>query len=332
MSKVFDKVKTSQVNGDHSKLFVDEALIHEGAPGPYVYLTDFGHQLTGLQQPTPADEAVSNLKVHSQDEIVKEAFRQVTLLANLGVELADPYFGILYSAAFTLGYVPVFKAAVADLEHDITLIAPLRGGKIVQVIANALGLSGEDKPINQVVEVRASRVVLKNGNYLIGVFEPEKQAVINSQVLFGDDCRAAGGSEHTLILWCQHQNPKIKRVVSAVGMGVKRTSRELLDHWQNSQVSYLSHVGEVTNSMNKDYYLNTTADERRQKNLPESCVYTVSDMGSAMSLSGERGQMIIPVVEAVAKGEISADQVLSSLAGVTKENFKNRALTLLANF
>ncbi|MDZ7586529.1 MAG: hypothetical protein U0946_02135, partial [Patescibacteria group bacterium] len=299
MSKVFDKVKTSQVNGDHSKLFVDEGLIHEGAPGPYVYLTDFGHELTGLQQSTLADEVVSNLKVHSQDETVKEAFRQVTFLANLGVELADPYFGILYSAAFTLGYVPVFKAAVADLKHDITLIAPLRGGKIVQVIARALGLSGDNKPINQVVEVRASRVVLKNGNYLIGVFEPRPEAdqplaeespiIANNNVLFGDDCRAAGGSEHTLILWCQHQNPKIKRVVSAVGMGVKRTSRELLDHWQNSQVSYLSHVGEVTNSMNKDYYLNTTADERKQKNLPESCVYTVNDMGSAMSLSGERG-------------------------------------------
>lgn len=331
----------------NGKLIVDKKQIHEGAPGPYIFLSDFQKDLINLQEPTDLKTEVEGLFVHSEDKknpLIKEAFRQITLVANLPevasgkLPFEDKSLGILYSAAFAVGYTPVLKQAASVASMNATLIAPLRGGKVVQVIGEAAGLIGdnskkEEFPIGHVLEVRASRVVLNDGSYLVGMFTPENQIEMTDNVIIGDDCRAAGGSELTAILYALSKNPKINRIVAAMGMGVKRTSLAMQEYWQaqGENITYEAHLGELTNAMNKDYYLNTTAEERKAKNLPETALFTVNDMGTIMGFSGQRGREITRVVKKIAAGRFSGEDVIERVSSITEETNQDKRLKKLAS-
>lgn len=300
------------IDDGQGRLLVDKAQIAEGFMGPFIMVADFGHQLEKLQQADGyrRNGSKRSLYVHREKvEIAANPWKQIALLANMPsinekVTLDDPDVGILYASMFALGYGPVLEAAVEDLGGNITLIAPLRGGKIVQEIASAMGFVG--KEIASVIQIRASRVILEGGEYLVGVFRPDEEAKITEKILFGDDCLAATGSFSTLLGWAREQNPGVTNISLAVGVAVQNSSLAISDYW-NSQpgINFSAHAGETTSSMTDEYYLQTTISERKAKGLPESAQYTVGDMGAAMSLEGERGEIIIPIVQGLVNNTIS---------------------------
>ncbi len=299
-----------------SKLQVKEELILEGMFGPFDCLFDYTscqETIEGLKRATLMHYWPKGIEFHSRhDKQIKQAFDNLTLLANADPEELDPdnpLVGALYAANFTLGYRPVFQEAIKELETEsfeeekITLISPLRGGRVVQVISKALGYD-----LN-IPQIRASRVVLKDGSYLIGIQLLDESELTN-RIIFGDDCRAVGGSEDALLRLLLRENPAIRAIASAVGVGVKSASSLLAAVWgQKEGISHRSHVGAPANAMTDEYYLKVAPGEIAAGVFPRNCLYRVGDMGRFMDLEGERGEKIIPVIQAVAQGQIPAELI-----------------------
>jgi len=294
------------------KIFVDPSFIHEGLQGPFDFLADYGEQLKDLQLPTQMDYKPLGVSHHFDNPLVRVATDNLTLLAKVGINrkiFGDSDFGVLYAANFTLGYTPVLEAATNKMDRgkQWTLVSPLRGGEVVHEITQALGYT-PNIPI-----VRASRVVLKDGTYLIGIQDHNGSGMeIDNQVIFGDDCRAAAGSEDAVLRWVMGKNPAVSAVHSAIGVGVKKSGEILTDTWSSRNITYSSDVGAEANSMNEDYYLTVTEEERQKGRFPEECIYRVGDMGLAMSLRGERGDIIKPVIRAVAQNKLSPEMIYES--------------------
>lgn len=296
-------------------LYVAQDRVHEGLTGPYIAVFDYGQAMVPLIQPTDPDHWPEGIVHHSvQNTTVQQASDNITLLANLGAQLGadyldDPSLGALYAANFALVYTPAFEKVASEAQaragNNWTLLSPLRGGEVVHLIAQALGYSPS------IPRVRSSRVILDDGRYLVGIQAPENDNTIHPIIVFGDDCRAAAGSEDAMLRWAR-EKINVGAIFSAVGFGVKRASEILSRTWQD-KAEYQSHVGAPANGMDSSYYLAVTHQEITAGLFPQHCVVRVNDMGRVMSLlDPERRAVIGPVIMAAATGELSAEQIFDA--------------------
>ena len=162
--------------------------------------------------------------------------------------------------------------------------------------------------------VRASRVVLNDDRYLIGVQEKEEGILIDDTVIFGDDCTAAAGSEDALLRWALAKNPCFSSSFCSRGW-CQRSSEALFKTWQPKLRSFSLFVGASANAMTADYYLMIIEEEHARGRFPEGCEMRVGDMGKAMDLAGERGEIVRPVICAVAAERVDPELVFQATAG-----------------
>lgn len=306
----FQKSLPAYLSYTKEGICVEKSEVEEGDPGPYHFLADYGKSLEWLQQPTSVFIRPWGVRVRSErDDQARESFANLTHLANAGFDLDSKEYATLYTANFALGFAPTLREAVDSFGYgmmDWTLISPLRGGEVVQVIAKACGYFPE------IPKIRASRVVLENGNYLVGIRELEPRITIRRFVVFGDDCRAAAGSEDTLLHWAIGKNPDLTDVRAVVGVGVKSSSEVMVGTWRK-QFDYSSFMGAEANGMNNHYYLTVTDEEKKCGRFPSHCEMRVGDMGRAMDLgSEERKEVLVPLIEAVVQGKIDGKRILEA--------------------
>ncbi len=302
-----NKVLPSYMEMADGKILVKRGLIHEGGQGPFDCVTDYGFTLMDLREPTKTDFWPENVTYVGREEAkVRRAFDNLTLLAGIkDVDFKNPWFGVIYAANFTVGFREPFSSALGELDEHTTLLAPLRGGEVVHIIARTLGFRGN------IPQVRESRVVLKGGVYLVGLRQIDPEVKIEDNILYADDCRAAAGSEDTLLRWAVDLNPNVQKIRSVVGVGVKRSSEILFRTWK--KWDYRPLVGADANGMNDNYYLKVTEEEHAQGRFPRSCSQRVGDMGTAMDLQDPRKREILTkVIEAVASGKISANEIFQA--------------------
>lgn len=286
-------------------LYVRSSQIHEGIEGPFHLIADFGQSLQGLRQKTPVDYYPDEEQIHyhaRENDQVARATDNLTRLPNSGVGLKSSALSVVYAANFGLTIIDPLKSATEGLEEKATLLAPLRGGEVVQIIADALRL-----PVNS-PQVRASRVVGPNGEYLVGVHELEEVQVEN-HVIVGDDCLAAAGSISAMAEYAQAKNPNTKgRIRIAVGVGVVR-SAEALSTTLGQQVE----IGGAAHAMDGKYYLAVTNEQREKSPQLRDATYRVNDMGEIMNLGDPRKRKkIVPVLTAIAQGGISPDLIFAT--------------------
>jgi hypothetical protein len=304
------------ISPDQSQgLLVEEEMIHEGSSGPYVQIANYGTSLESLKSPTgykQKSELVTYLA--GQDKVVRQASKNITSLVELGYRLdsfSDKPFSLIYASNFILTIIPSLEAAISDSGQDWTLIAPWRGGEIVQQVIGARGYN-PNMPL-----IRESRVILKDGGYLIGIsVEQNNPVVITDSIVFADDCRAAAGSEDAALRWAIEQNPGVKSIASAVAIGVKKSGDIISQTWNNKDgISYVSYAGDSANGMNDDYYLVVTDEEKKRNVYPKECQYRVGDMGEVLSLRDGRQEFMLPLINAVAEEKIDSDFIFT----VTKQ-------------
>ena len=311
--------------------WIDPKRIIEGSQGPFDLVADYGRSLEGLREPTEVDYWPEGVAFHSRkNENVCRSFNNLSSLVGTGLDPASPQFGVLYAANFIRGFIEPFQKAVADWKgKDWTLLSPLRGGRVVQEIAKALGYDPN------IPKIRASRVMVKTGeeptdksiSYLVGVRQLEPVEKIDDLAMFADDCCAAAGSGDTVLRWAKSLNGGLKEIRFAVGVGVKRSIDILNKTWGDgaSPMGERCHAGAEANRMGENYYLELTPEHQEQENLPSCCKQRVGDMGKAMDFSEpERGKMLLQIVQAVAQweishqGGISPEQVFERTAKVIK--------------
>ncbi len=297
----------SYVEMADGKLLVKKDLIHEGRTGPYDFLADYGFGLKPLRDPTKTDFWPEDITYAGRDNPrVQRAFDNLTLLTGIpNVDFKNPPFGVIYAANFAAGFRDPFSSALKELDKHTTLLAPLRGGEVIHIIARALGFRGN------IPQIRESRVVLKGGYYLVGLRQIDPEVKIEDNLLFADDCRAAAGSEDTLLRWAIGLNPNVQKIASVVGVGVKRSSEILAKTWR--KWNYRSLVGADANAMNDNYYLKITDEEHTQGKFPGYCNQRVGDMGTAMDLQDPRKREILStIIRAVTLGKISPEEIFQA--------------------
>jgi hypothetical protein len=299
-----------------NKLAVPNEYIHEGLNGSFDIVFDYGRSLQPLQAASGIGLKPEGVINHSENAVdIKKATDNLTLLAANGINrhlFDDINFGVIYTANFVAGFKPVLEAAAREMgKEPWTLLAALRGGQVIHEMTKALGYS-PNIPL-----FRASRVILGDGGYLVGV-QRYGAFFVENQVMLADDCIAAAGTTDAEIRMVLEANPKVAKVVSAVGLGVKKSETYLRDRWAERGFGFTQNVAALANGMNVDYYLKVTEQERATGRFPRGCEYRVGDMGSAMSLQEKRGDILRPVIRAVAQGRITEDLIFDATAEFLK--------------
>ena len=313
---------------------IDQAQIYEGNPGPHNCVFSFGKSLHSLTEAYPLGTCPSGVFLESKGgNFVARAVNNLTLLANLNLNRDgfdwwdDLSLAKLYAANFTYAFKRVFDKACINMrvEHkDTVLFAPLRGGKIVHIIAKAMGYDFI------VPSMRASRVILKDkdglpGDYMVGISyslsEDKKEltrAVNCTRAIFADDCLAAGGSQAAIYEWwkrnLQMKNLKPEAVAIVAGVGVLRTAGKQAERLQRLGLTGQSpavYLAGAAYSMSEDYYLTISPEQKLAERRFQGYDMRVGDMGRIMSLqTEERVNALMPIINKVVTGGITLDEVL----------------------
>jgi hypothetical protein len=221
--------------------------------------------------------------------VVSIPFRNITILGNaFAHDLTNLDIQLLYTANFVVGYRKTLQEGIDFVGPDSQLWAPDRGGKIIRLMAKALGMNSE-----RMVIYRASRVPSDDGGYSIGIdFDPRANEDFRdtANILFADDCGAAGGTDvASLAVWMK-QHGKPQKYAVAVGAGVRRTLHRRAVSLENAHINY--HIGAAAeaNVMDDHYYLGLTDQEKEVLALPQAYQMRVNDMGDVMSLETKARQ------------------------------------------
>jgi len=298
---------------ENGRVVIDENFIHEGSSGPFTFLSDYGKNLEYLKESTEVDYLPQGIEIHARTKTkVRTASDNLTRLANLGIDFNIPAFGVLYAANFTLAFIPPFEAAISKAGNRWSLLAPLRGGEPIHIIAKAKGYK------HNIPRFRASRVILLNGEYLVGIQELDSDIKLENVLLLCDDCLAAAGSADTTVRWACQINPNIREIYGVVGVGVKRSTETLSVTWKRNKLNSSFEMGADANTMDDNYYLRVTEEEKGSR-FPEHCTYRVGDMGQAMNLTDARRRNVLePVIRAVANPGIDPQLIFEATSRVVK--------------
>lgn len=303
---------------DFGLYVVDLNHVHEGSSGPFHVLVNYGQTLKPLQEPVtlaevPASgvclpDANGGYEMINGVPVAFMATDNLTRLVNrfLYNEWSNLDLGIIYAANFVLA---ARESLVKAREHvgssgcDVIMYAPLRGGEILWIMAQALGYQFT------IPDFRASRVLLKDRSYMVG-FDLIKYQLNSgryaccTKAIFADDCLAAGGSQLTILnhLWLAGLNQvgvKPEKAAIMAGIGVLRTANSLVNVVSN--VNGRIFLGGVARSMNGSYYLTLSSEEvlnRFSELNPDQEHMQVGDMGTLMSLQDRgRRKALFPLIQ-----------------------------------
>jgi hypothetical protein len=203
-------------------------------------------------------------------------------LANLS-RLASPRMGNraperqqLYAANFTIMMRDVLANALAEFNDTPMIMAPERGGKIIKLMLEGMGVAAT------MPRYRASRNVV-DGHYTVGLrFEDELPEA--TSVLFVDDCLAATGTERATHQYLTERFGQLQQYGVAAGVGAVRAVNSRASQMEQEGLDGFIWCGGEAHGMDDHYYLTLTAEERACLGLGDYFKQRVGDMGELMDM------------------------------------------------
>lgn len=309
---------------------VDSDAISEGSPGPFQLLVNYGHSLEFLRLDSQIADLPTNgvwLPDMGNDSCLLDDVPVASIAAGNLTRLVNKFspeswsdlnLGVVYAANFVL---TAREALVQAREHvgssgrDVILYAPLRGGKILWIMSQALGFDFT------IPSLRASRVLLKDGSYMVGLDLTDyarhaREYGCCNKAIFADDCLAAGGSQKTILnhVWLDglaQSGIRPNNMAVIAGVGVLRTANAVAE--TISGIKGEVFLGAIARSMNECYYLTLTPEERAiyLEVGSDGERMRVGDMGQIMSLQDQpRRSVLMPFVQRVTQGGVYPDRII----------------------